>query len=180
MLRIRIQHFRLNTDPDPGFLWPKIEQIYSWKFFLYFFWSRNTMYLFLGLHKGHPSYKRSPQLSKENIQHFKTWNFLIFSYLCGSLLHSWIRTQINWPDWIRIRIRSPECKGSYWSSSTANVVTYLVESGPFWPCLRPKPIFFVKIICTIYTILYKRHGDNFCYSITYLYLPVFPEKSLLL
>jgi hypothetical protein len=30
-----------------------------------------AIYISLGLHKGHPSYRRSFQLSKENIQHFK-------------------------------------------------------------------------------------------------------------
>ncbi len=50
-----------------------------------FFWSKTTIYLSRGLYKGHPSYRRSLQLSKENIQHFKTWNFLIFFYFCGSL-----------------------------------------------------------------------------------------------
>jgi hypothetical protein len=45
--------------------------------------------LSLGLHKGR--YKRSLQLSKENTQHFKTRNFLIFFYFCGSFLPSWIR-----------------------------------------------------------------------------------------
>jgi hypothetical protein len=30
-VRIRIQHFRLNNNPDPGFWWLDIEKIYSWK-----------------------------------------------------------------------------------------------------------------------------------------------------
>jgi hypothetical protein len=64
--------FRLNTDPDPirtpgGFWWPKIEKDLQLKKN----WSK-TSYLSLGLHKGRPSYRRSLQLSKENIQHFKT------------------------------------------------------------------------------------------------------------
>ncbi len=46
-----------------------------------FLGSKSTIYLSLGLHKGRPSYRRSLRLSKENIQHFKTWNFLIFSTL---------------------------------------------------------------------------------------------------
>jgi hypothetical protein len=37
-----------------------------------FFVSKTTIYLSLGLHKGFPSYRRSLQPSKENIQHFKT------------------------------------------------------------------------------------------------------------
>jgi hypothetical protein len=40
--------------------------------YFYFFGSETTIYLSLGLHKGLPSYRRSFQLSKENIQHFKT------------------------------------------------------------------------------------------------------------
>jgi hypothetical protein len=35
-------------------------------------------YLSPGLHKEHPSYRRSLQPSKENIQHFKKLNILIF------------------------------------------------------------------------------------------------------
>jgi hypothetical protein len=34
--------------------------------------SKPTIYLSQGHHKGRPSYRRSLQLSKENIQHFKT------------------------------------------------------------------------------------------------------------
>ncbi len=41
------------------------KKIYSWK--------KNC-----GLNKERPSYRRSLQLSKENIQHFKTWNFFYF------------------------------------------------------------------------------------------------------
>ncbi len=72
------------------------------------------MYFFLGLHKGRPSHKRTLQLSKRNIQHFKTWNFLIFFYFCGSFMPGlldpdpdpeyWIR--ILGPDWIRIQYGS--------------------------------------------------------------------------
>jgi hypothetical protein len=39
---------------------------------LIFFGSKIAIYLSLGLHKGRPSYMRSLQPSKENIQHFKT------------------------------------------------------------------------------------------------------------
>jgi hypothetical protein len=49
----------LNTglDPDP------------------FFWIKTTLYLSLGLHKGRPSYKRSLQLSKENVQALQNMKF---------------------------------------------------------------------------------------------------------
>jgi hypothetical protein len=47
LIRIRIQHFRLNSDPDPGFWHQKLKKIYSW---IFFFLSKTI---------------------------FKTWNFLI-------------------------------------------------------------------------------------------------------
>jgi hypothetical protein len=36
------------------------------------FFSKISIYLSLGFHNGHPSYRRTIQLSKENIKHFKT------------------------------------------------------------------------------------------------------------
>jgi hypothetical protein len=35
-IRIRIQHFFLIADPDPGFDGLKLKKIYSWKFHFYF------------------------------------------------------------------------------------------------------------------------------------------------
>ncbi len=83
LIWIRIQHFRLNTDPDPdpirilGFDDQNLKKNYSWKK-TKFSEPKTTIYLSLGLHKGRPSYRRSLQPSKENIQHFNKWNFLIF------------------------------------------------------------------------------------------------------
>jgi hypothetical protein len=66
-------------------------------------------YWSLGLHKGRPSYRRSLQPSKENIQHFKIWKFCTFFYFfvghfCppGSGSGSAI--------WMRIRIRIQQLK----------------------------------------------------------------------
>jgi hypothetical protein len=81
--------------------------------------SKTTIYLCLDLHKEHPSYRRSLQLSKENIQHFKTWNFKKMFYFCGSFMPSWIRIRISNPDpltrlnsdLIRLPIRNPALKG---------------------------------------------------------------------
>ncbi len=61
----------------------------NWKKFptekeLNFFGSKTAIYLSQGLHKGRPSYRRSLQPSKENIQRSKTWNFLVVFYFCGS------------------------------------------------------------------------------------------------
>jgi hypothetical protein len=66
----------MNTNPEPdpfriqGFNDQKLEKNYSRKIF--FFKSKTAIYLSLGLHKVCPSYRRSLQLSKEAIQHFKT------------------------------------------------------------------------------------------------------------
>ncbi len=46
-----------------------------------FFCSKTAIYLSLGLHKVCPSCRRSLQLSKEAIQHFKTWTFTNFFLL---------------------------------------------------------------------------------------------------
>ncbi len=97
--RIRIQSLRLETntepDPDPGL-----------KKKLNFFLSKTAIYLSLGLHKVCPSYRRSLQLTKEAIQHFKTWIFSTFvGQFCppGSWSGFRIRIRIHWPDWIRIQ-----------------------------------------------------------------------------
>ncbi len=68
-----------HPDPDPiriqGFN-DQIEKKLQLKIFLIFFYiSKTEIYLSLGLHKVHPNNKRSLQLSKEAIQHFKTWTF---------------------------------------------------------------------------------------------------------
>ncbi len=87
-IRIRIQHFfylwiriqvpmRIQIQIQ-GFEDQTLEKIYSWNFLYTFFWSKTAIYLSLGLPKGRPSYRRSLQPSKENIQQFKTWKFLYF------------------------------------------------------------------------------------------------------
>ncbi len=75
------------------------------------FWIK--IYLSQGLHKGFPSYRRSLQPSKENIQHFKTWNFLIFSTSVGHFCSLDPNTDpLAWlnPDPIRIRNTGKYCK----------------------------------------------------------------------
>jgi hypothetical protein len=61
----------------------------------FFLDQKKIIYLSQGLHKGRPSYRRSLQPSKENIQHFKAWKFWTFFYFCGSFLPSWIRIRIR-------------------------------------------------------------------------------------
>jgi hypothetical protein len=50
------------------------------KFFCYFL-IKNCNLLIPRFQKGRPSYRRSLQLSKENIQHVKTWNSYLFIFL---------------------------------------------------------------------------------------------------
>jgi hypothetical protein len=57
---------------------------------LIFFFDQKLQYTvgtvsILGLHKGRPSYRRSLQLSKENMKFLNFFNF------CGSILPSWIQ-----------------------------------------------------------------------------------------
>jgi hypothetical protein len=77
--RIRIQHLRMDTSPDPdpsriqGFNDQKLQKITAEKIFFCFLFSKTAIYLSLGLHKVCPSYRRSLQLSKEAIQHLSTF-----------------------------------------------------------------------------------------------------------
>ncbi len=112
-IRIRIQHFRPNTNPDPdpiriqGFNDQKLKKkITAEK--KNFFGSKTAIYLSLGLHKVRPKYRRSLQLSKEAIQHFKTWTFkkFLLLWVFFALLDPDPLTRLN-PDPIRIRIRNP-------------------------------------------------------------------------
>jgi hypothetical protein len=65
---IRIQHFRLNTDPDPD---PILSQCFMTKTCKKFtaenFFLKTKIFLSLELHKGRPCYNNSLQYSKENI-----------------------------------------------------------------------------------------------------------------
>jgi hypothetical protein len=60
--------FQVNPDTDPD---QKLKKKNTAEIFFYiFFCSKIAIYLSLGLFKGRPSYRRSLQPSKENIQHF--------------------------------------------------------------------------------------------------------------
>ncbi len=128
LIRIRIQNFRLNTDPDPGFWWPKNCTKFTAEIFFYFFGSKTTIYLSLGLHKGRPSYRRSLQLSKENIHHCKHEIFKFF------LLLRVIFALLTWlnPDPIRIRtrIRNPSYRSRRrWPVSSLTAPSLAIHLG---------------------------------------------------
>jgi hypothetical protein len=88
--RIRIQHLRLNTDWIQGFKDKKSIKKFTAEKREFFVLSKMSTYLSLGLHKGRPSYRRSLQPSKKNIQQFKTSNFSVFFYFGWTFLPSWI------------------------------------------------------------------------------------------
>ncbi len=75
LMRIRIQHFfkfrKRIPDPDPGFDDLKLKKCIAGNL-ISIFLIKNCNLLILGLHKGRPSYRRSLQPSKENIQYLKT------------------------------------------------------------------------------------------------------------
>ncbi len=112
-IRIRIQHLRMNWTPIriQGFNDQKLKRNYSWNLLFIFCSSKIAIYL----HTVCQSYRRSLQLSKEDIHHFKTWtftNFFLLLWVIFALLDpdSEIRIRIHRPDWIRIRIRNPGIK----------------------------------------------------------------------
>ncbi len=86
-----INYSGYGSNPDPGFWWPKSKKKNTAENFFFFFWSKIAICFC-------PRYRRSLQPSKENIQHFKKWNWLTFFYVCGLFLSSWIRIQIANPD----------------------------------------------------------------------------------
>ncbi len=92
-LRVRIQ----------GFVWlTKLKKIFNLNFLLFFFWSKIAIYFSLCLHKGRPSYRRSLQPLKKNIQRFERWNLITVFYFSVPFFPSKIRRQIQGPHWIRI------------------------------------------------------------------------------
>ncbi len=96
-IRIRIQHFKWIRIRD--FMtknWRRKK--YSWKFFKYFFDKKIAIYLYLGLHKGRPSYRKSLQPSKQNIQHLKKWNLLTFFLFLWIIFRFWIGILIQIAD----------------------------------------------------------------------------------
>jgi hypothetical protein len=74
LIRIQIR-IDLNVDPDTG------SRVLMKKSAVNIFLSEISINLSLGLYKGCLSHRRNLQLSKENIHHFKTKNFFIFSIL---------------------------------------------------------------------------------------------------
>ncbi len=82
---------------------------------LNFFGSKTTIYLFLGIYKKRSSYRRSLQLSKEAIQHFKRRTFKYFFYFCESFLPSWIR--IRNPGWRKLCRVGRVARGEEWAAA---------------------------------------------------------------
>ncbi len=103
-VRIRIQHFWFNTDPDPnpGFWWKKIGKSLQLKIFLFFiFWFKIAIYLSLGLYKGRPGYMRSVHKTQYRTSSTsKIWNFLNFFLFLWVIFAPWIRIpdRLTWPD----------------------------------------------------------------------------------
>ncbi len=99
--RIRIDLMRIRI-PDLGsgsrVWWSEIEKNLQLEIWFLFFWSKIAIYLSLCLHKGCPSYRRSLQPSKVNIQHFKRWKCCPFFYFLGAFFTSWIRIRNLYAD----------------------------------------------------------------------------------
>ncbi len=116
-VRIRIQHFRLNTDPDPGFWWLDIEKIYSWKKNLIYFLIKSCNLLIFGLHKVLARYIIKPLALKREHPALRIMKvlFFIFFYFCGSFSPSWIRIQITNRDQLTWLKQDPKhCSDLMW------------------------------------------------------------------
>jgi hypothetical protein len=99
---IRIQHFNWIRIRIQGFDDQKLKEKNTAEKLFIFFWSKITIYLSLGLHKGRLSDKRSLKSSKK----MKFINFSFFvGHFCtsGSGLRIWIQIRIQGPHWIRIQ-----------------------------------------------------------------------------
>ncbi len=123
----------------------------NWKkfiaeFFFLFFKNYN-------LQKDVQATKEAPQLSKENIQHCKTWNcktwnFLSFSTFVGHYCPPGsgfrIRIRIHWPDWIRIQSGS-------WSETLMYTRWIRLYLHLFFCCFTLIKVFFIYF-CSIFKI----------------------------
>ncbi len=88
-----------------------------------------AIYLSLGLCKGSPSYRRSLQHTKENIQHCITWNFLFF------ILFLWVIFALLDPDsdqspWTWLNPDPPTWSGS--GSETLGTGSVHTKADPYW------------------------------------------------
>ncbi len=93
-----------------GFDIKKLEK-FTAKIKFIFFWSKITIYLSLGPHKGCPSYMRGLHPSKENIQHLdKTWIFFTF---VDNFFPPGSGSGFVFPVWIRIQPNQNECGSGY-------------------------------------------------------------------
>jgi len=90
--------------------------------------------LSLNLHEGRPSYRKSLQPSKENIQHLKTWNFLTFFSIfeghfwppgSGSIRPESMRIRIRNTGWFVLLSRWAPLSRS-WCSTTCWILLILV------------------------------------------------------
>ncbi len=87
-----------------------------------YFFEKNCNLLTVCLQKGRTIYRRSRQPSEKNIQHVKTWNFLLFSMFVGHFswfLPSWIRIQQL--KLMGIQIHNPACSPALSDPSHAEV-----------------------------------------------------------
>ncbi len=91
LIRIRIQHFRLNTDPepDPGCWWPKIWQNLLLTFFLQFLWIKNYKLPIPRLpYRISKLQKKTSALKREHpaLQNMKFFNFFLLLWVIFALL----------------------------------------------------------------------------------------------
>jgi hypothetical protein len=153
LIRFRIQRFRLNTDPDPiriqGFDDPKLIEIYNWKK-KKFFGSKTTIYLSLDFRKGRPSYRRSLQPSKENIQHLiKNMKFLNFFLLLGKFCPPVSGSGCG-STYLHESGSNPDPDPKHWHRrycADMPLLCIICETYDLWAFLNPACFFALLILC---------------------------------
>ncbi len=102
--RIRTQHFRLNTDTEPGivFMTKNWKKFTTETKFSYFFDKKFSIYLSLGFHKGRQIYRRPSALKREHpaVQNMKFLDFFLF---CELRIQNPDPDPLTWLIQIRIR-----------------------------------------------------------------------------
>ncbi len=107
-----------------------------------------AIYLSLEFRKGCPSYRRSFHPSKENIQHFKTWNFTLWIILAflSSDTHSQCGSGSSRPK--LMQIRNNNTGFNYTIQETTFYQEKIYHLLPYRMCywIRDSQICFKKII----------------------------------
>jgi hypothetical protein len=133
---ILAESLNTNPDPDSGFWWPKIGKNYTVlkQKLIPICLMKISFNLSIGLHKGQPSYWRTLQPSKENIQHYMKFLNFLFLWLMFAFLNpdpdpqhlkAKVRPLLVFVSFYFIRWYPMKCTVFVWSSFLCSLYTPL-------------------------------------------------------